>query len=279
MKKLLYKMIAPMMGIVRMLLGQSNFDLMLSSFVQDYTPVVSAATKHGPIRFFCSGRLPHYRAATLLQKEPETIRWLESFDEGDVMWDIGANVGVYTLYAANRGIQVVSFEPSASNFALLNKNLELNKLDDRVSAYCVAMHSATELNHFNLGSTEIGDAFNSFGNCLDWEGNPYSPTFRQAMVGFRADDFMEQFDVVLPNHIKIDVDGNEDQIVAGAGNLFASPNVKSVLVELDVRREDYCEGVFQALRDAGLSNIVKEPRPEGGDGTFDHVFNFVARRA
>ena len=40
-----------------------------------------------------------WRADTVLTKELDTIGWIDEFDEGSVFWDIGANVGVYSLYA------------------------------------------------------------------------------------------------------------------------------------------------------------------------------------
>src|SRR5215212_5841050 len=51
------------------------------------------------IRFFAPTPLLRMRAQTLLSKEPETIEWLNGLDIDDVLWDIGANVGTFTLYA------------------------------------------------------------------------------------------------------------------------------------------------------------------------------------
>ena len=62
-----------------------------------------------------------------------------TFSEGDVFWDIGANVGAYSLIAARvTKATVLAFEPSAQTFSLLVKNVELNngyiiaELDDDV---------------------------------------------------------------------------------------------------------------------------------------------------
>src|SRR6516225_6500482 len=57
-------------------------------------------TKRGRVVFYCLGDLALWRARTLLAKEPETIEWIDSFRAGDVFWDVGANVGLYSLYAA-----------------------------------------------------------------------------------------------------------------------------------------------------------------------------------
>ena len=51
-------------------------------------------------KFYGSSRHAVWRYKTLFLKEPETIEWLRALGPDDVLWDIGANVGVYSLYAA-----------------------------------------------------------------------------------------------------------------------------------------------------------------------------------
>ena len=86
-------------------------------------------TQNGKLVFYCLGDLALWRARTLFSKEPETIEWIDGFKDGDVFWDVGANIGVYSLYASiGRRIEVLAFEPSASNYLLLNRNIEYNHL-------------------------------------------------------------------------------------------------------------------------------------------------------
>ena len=68
-----------------------------------------------------------FRARTLISKEPETISWLRGFKKGSVFYDVGANVGVYTLFASLISqVKTYSFEPSSSNFVTLVKNINVN---------------------------------------------------------------------------------------------------------------------------------------------------------
>lgn len=79
--------------------------------------LVTARTDYGEIKFYCPNNLSLWRAETLLTKEPETIEWINSFGEGCVFWDIGANVGIYSMYAALKTkANVLAFEPAASNY-------------------------------------------------------------------------------------------------------------------------------------------------------------------
>ena len=75
-----------------------------------------------------------FRMSTIEDKEPETIDWIDSFEEGACFYDIGANVGVFTLYAAkSKKCQVFSFEPSVFNLESLVRNININYLDKQVT--------------------------------------------------------------------------------------------------------------------------------------------------
>ncbi len=67
-------------------------------------------------------RSTHDTKSLLDDGEPETIRWLDRVPEGEVLWDIGAKVGVYTIYGAvKRKLRVLAFEPGAASLATLTK--------------------------------------------------------------------------------------------------------------------------------------------------------------
>src|SRR5665811_148010 len=107
--------------------------------IENIMPVARVRTDHGRIKFLCPGVVPYWRAKTLLTKEPDTIRWIDSFQLGTTLWDIGANVGVFSLYAATRSLRVLAFEPAPANYYLLVKNTEINQLSDRISAIPLAL--------------------------------------------------------------------------------------------------------------------------------------------
>ena len=66
----------------------------------------------------------NYRIGTFSTKEPETLEWIDEIPQGSVLWDIGANIGLYTCYAAKaRGCRVFAFEPSVFNLELLARSL------------------------------------------------------------------------------------------------------------------------------------------------------------
>ncbi len=188
-------------------------------------------TRCGVLKFYCPSGKSVKRAANFFRQEPQIVEWLDStMQPGDVIWDIGANIGVYALYAAFRtDITVLAFEPSAQTFAVLVKNIEINELGERVHAYCVALDKSTQPGTFHLSHTAPGHAMHAFGAPENVHG-VFQPEFSYSMLAFSVDDFCRIFKVREPDHIKLDVDGNEADILKGAEETLKG--VRSVLVEM-----------------------------------------------
>ena len=276
MKRVLMQLVTRVIKAGIQLFGASRAPEISYRLAEELIPTVGQKCDIGTIYFFCPGRLSLYRAQTLLTKEPETIEWINGFASGDVLWDIGACVGVYSLYSALRDIKVVSFEPSSVNYYLLNKNIEINKMSKRISAYCIAFNDKTEIDSFYMSSTEGGSASHSFGQAVDWEGKEFVPTFIQGMIGISIDDFVSLFSPPFPNHIKIDVDGIEEKIVKGAVNTFADLRLKSLLVEIDNEKES--KDIIKLIEGLGIKFCEKRHSPRYDNSKYSGVYNYIFRR-
>jgi FkbM family methyltransferase len=238
----------------------------LARATAELVPILETNTKHGSINFFCPSELTLWRARSLLEKEPETIKWIESQKQNDIMWDIGANIGSYSLYAAKRGLTVVAFEPSPGNFHVLHENIKINSFENQIFAYCIALSGATKLDFLYMTDAGLGSALSSFGEAIDWQGNQFQAVSKKASLGLRIDDFIEYFNPPFPNFIKIDVDGIEDRVLTGALRTLRDTRVRSVLVELDIARQDYVQSVVKLMSDSGLSMRKIDP------GQYNHIF-------
>ena len=168
----------------------------------------------GSLLFTTPTPLLQARAKSTMTKEPDTIRWIDEFEPSDVFWDIGANVGVFGLYAARQR----AFEPSADNYTVLCRNIEINAFEDQVIPYCVALAGGTKLGVLNSPSREMGASLHQFGQRGEasryWDGG--NTTSAQGVIGFSIDDFIGQFRPTFPTQLKIDVDGLEWPILQGA---------------------------------------------------------------
>ena len=166
-------------------------------------------------------------------KEPETVQWIErELKKKDVFYDIGANVGAYSLVAnaVASGCRVYAYEPSFATFAALCRNIRLNSCADRVIPLPLALSDHTGLVPFNYYSIAVGAALHTSGDAIDYKGEPFDPEFAIPTMTYRLVDLIAEFKLLEPTHIKIDVDGNELLVLRGAGKSLES--VRSILVEI-----------------------------------------------
>jgi FkbM family methyltransferase len=188
-------------------------------------------------RFSAANPLLLWRAQTLFTKEPETTEWISKFLPTDIFFDVGANIGVYTLFAARRCRQVFAFEPEASNYKVLNQNIRLNLLGDRVLAFPFAIAETMRLNSLRLHSTDPGAALHVFGRNIDFKSDRFEPVFEQGAVAITLDQLVFDLGLPVPTQIKIDVDGLEAEILQGAPRVLAHRELRGLLLEINESQE------------------------------------------
>jgi FkbM family methyltransferase len=209
-----------------------------------------------------------WRAETYTTKEPDTLAWIDSaFREGDVIYDVGANIGQYSLYAAKklRGhCTVLAFEPEALNYAKLNRNIVLNGLTGVVVPYCLAVTERTELGRFYSQNFAPGAALHAWARPVTQGERAFVAQNQQGMVAMSLDDLTGRFGLPFPNHIKLDVDGIEADIIRAAGSTLADPRLRTALVEVYIF-ERIAEEVEEAFAAHGfeLSNAAHLDRTPG----------------
>lgn len=200
------------------------------------------------LRYAMSSPTSHWRAGTLFTKEPGTLEWLQSFKPDDVLVDIGANVGMYSLYAAVvAGARVFAFEPESQNYAELMRSILLNAAHHKVTAFCVAIgDKPLDVSRLYLSRFSTGMSFHDFGEASrDYDAQS---RFQQGCIGFSLDYLVSEGHVPAPTHIKIDVDGHENKVLAGMRQTLASGKVKTLLLECDPTLPGTKENVDSLLR-------------------------------
>jgi len=220
-----------------------------------------------------------WRAESLLQKEPCTIEWIASFVRGEVLADVGANVGMYTIWAAKtRGVKVFAFEPEAQNYALLNRNIIMNALNGQVKAYCLALSDLPGYSELHLSDLRPGGSCHSLGEQVDFKHDPMTPAYSQGCVAARLDDLVAQGIMPAPDHIKIDVDGFEPKVIAGARRTIENAKVRSLLIETNQNLADHIQMVKE-LESLGFRyDVAQVAAAERKSGAFKGVAEYVFRR-
>lgn len=211
-------------------------------------PIASVHTARGDLRFWCASYWSAKRALGFQKQEPETLAWIDNhIQAGDHLWDVGANVGAYSLYAClNKGVTVTSFEPVASTFAILVRNVDLNGMGERIVPLCLALSDSTGMTPLYLSDAEAGSSMHALGAPSNVQGE-FSAVGIQQTLTMRADQLASQLNLAPPHHVKIDVDGHELQVLRGMGELL--DGVGTVWIELEeqahnAREQDEIEALL-----------------------------------
>ena len=215
--------------------GRWHGPRMLAELAARSSPVYRLKTSAGSLAFRCSSAEAVKAAARFAYDEPETVWWIDNLVQpGDCVWDVGANVGLYALYAGLRvgaGGAVIAFEPAADNYAALCRNLALNPMPATVQAYCAALSDETRAATLHMTSQDAGRAAHVFGRAEEAASSEARP-HAQSALGFTADGFVAEFGARAPDHVKIDVDSIEERIIRGGAGLFA--RARTMIVELNI---------------------------------------------
>ena len=219
-------------------------------------------TPRGPLSFVLLGRTAAGRAMNLLTKQPATIAWIDSFLPNSVFWDVGANVGAYTLYAGLRGdVNVVAFEPAGINYFLLAANCEANRLNDRVDCLLLGLGRQQAIAQLEVSQFEPAKSF-SFNPKQGAQNRS-----RQAALVLPMDQLIDDFGLACPNYIKIDAPGMAEAIIAGGTRMLRRPDVREVHLEV---REDTNDGqrIVETLKGYGFVVAGRHAHGRTADLTF-----------
>ena len=209
------------------------------------------------LEFAVPNGLNRYRAATFATKEPETLEWIDRMSEKSVVWDIGANVGLYSCYAAKaRGCRVFAFEPSVFNLEVLARNIVLNQLTDQITIVPLPLSDGLAFNKLNMTSTSWGGSLSTFGQSYGHDGATLSKVFEFSTIGLSMVDAVSLLDVPRPDYIKMDVDGIEHLILKGGLPILRGIREASIEINDDFRTQ--ATEAKRWLEEAGLS--FKEKR-------------------
>ena len=114
-----------------------------------------------------------------------------------------------------------------------------------VNAYCLAMSDFAGLSQLHLSRFMAGGSCHSLGEQVDFKHDPMRPAYSQGCVSARLDDLVASGAVPEPDHIKIDVDGFEPKVIAGARRTNRGKKLRSLLIEINQNLADHREMVAE----------------------------------
>lgn len=192
-----------------------------------------------------------FRVETFSTKEPETLEWIDKIPKGSILWDVGANVGLYSVYAAKkRNCRVWAFEPSVFNLELLARGVFLNDVTEKVCIVPFALSNKLESSELHMTTTEWGGACSTFGKDYGYDGKKLNEIFKFRTVGMTMVDAVEKMAIPQPDYIKMDVDGIEHLILKAGAEVLRE--VKGILVEVNDDFKELSDECQVVLSDAGM---------------------------
>ena len=232
------------------------------------------------IYFFTPNKITEWRINTFFEKEPETLEWINNFEDKNkiIFWDVGGNIGLYSIYAALRysNIEIFTFEPSTSNLRVLSRNISLNQLNDKITICQFPLSNKN--NSFLMmkeSRFEEGSAMNSFGENYDYDGNIFFSKHQYKIYGTSINYLLDNNILQVPNYIKIDVDGIEHLILQGGNKYLNNTIIKSISIELNENFSEQFTEVNQILKDNKFIFLHKK-RAESFYGIkFNKIFNYI----
>jgi len=205
------------------------------------------------INFFVPNQITSWRVDTYFTKEPETLEWIDSFEskENLIFWDIGANIGLYSIYNSlkNPNSTTIAFEPSSSNLRVLTRNISINNFEKNIKVVPIPLTNKENIfQEMKEGHFVEGGALNSFGQKFDFEGKEFKPTMKYKLLGTTMNYFIENSILEIPDYIKIDVDGIEHLILEGGDKFLNNEKVKSLSIEINENFKEQYEKVLNLMK-------------------------------
>ena len=233
------------------------------------------------VKFFIPNKTTEWRVNTFYSKEPETLEWINNFDKKSkiIFWDIGGNIGLYSIYAAlkHSNIEVIVFEPSTSNLRVLSRNIFLNKLHNKIKICQFPLTNKENcFQLMNESGFEDGGALNSYGENLDYKGEKFTSDQQYRIYGTSINYILDKNILEIQNYIKIDVDGIEHFILEGGNKYLKHPSIKSFSIELNENFLEQFHSVNQIMKKNDY--IFKHKKRSdclNAAGNFNKTFNYV----
>lgn len=220
-----------------------------------------------------------FRKNSFSNKEPEMLEWIEEFGGDGAFFDIGANVGIYSIYYAKlMSGNVYSFEPSVFNLKQLAKNISINKLSKKISIIPNPLSDNVGFAPFINSNIFEGGALNSFGVSYGFDGNDVENVVEYSLLGFSLDQMFElKILTELPTCIKVDVDGIEHLILAGSKKILSNETCKSVFIEVNDNFKEQSDSVKRYLTSSGF-NLREKRRSEYLSNSADEEFGNMSNQ-
>ncbi len=277
---IIYRLLKIIDNILRFFTNRS-FLIYFKDFIENnaYKKINILNTKTS---FFIPNRLVEWRVDTFFTKEPETLEWIDGFEKKDnlIFWDIGANIGLYSIYNVikNKNSVSISFEPSSSNLRVLTRNVSINKLENNIKVFPLPLtNKDNQFQIMNESDFIEGGSLNSFGEKFNFEGKIFENKMNYQILGTSINYLIENNTLEIPDYIKIDVDGIEHFILEGASKYLENKKIKSLSIEINENFKEQYIKVMEIMKKSNFKVLHKKHNKDliPAESKYSKIFNYI----
>ena len=240
---------------------------------------IDVAVRGTTIRFAVSNPRLRVWAERFEEIEPELLDLIDQMPVNAVFFDLGASIGLFSLYAAlRRRAHVYAFEPEAQNYATLELNHFLNRhsLGEPLHSFNVAIGESAGVGRIHTKVYGAGEHVKILDQAVTQDTKEtFEPVHIQTVLKMPLDRLIGEFHLPQPAVMKIDVDGSEGAVLAGALRTIGNPVLNTIFIELAGRTQTE-EANF--LVQNGFHLAAKTPVVRLRGGVYPDLFNCTFRR-
>ncbi|MGZ5007868.1 MAG: FkbM family methyltransferase [Methylobacter sp.] len=220
------------------------------------------------IDWLCLSRRLLWMASGHEHIEPELLDWIDRIPAGEVLYDVGASNGIFSLYAAACGLRVIALEPDPLNYFLLAYNNYLNSGSALEGCYNLAISKAMAVGNMHIKHMELGGHEKILDKPRDVFGAEFKPAHSHSVLTCRLDDLSETIGLPWPRYLKIDVDGSEAEVLEGATSCLKQ--VESIFIELT---EEFIGSPAYSVFESNGFILQHKYQVQNYAGLFNCIFN------
>lgn len=212
------------------------------------------------LEFYCRNNKDDFKVMT---HHEDVILQRFKPNEGDVVVDVGAHIGLYTIIASKHAKEqgkIVSIEADPDNFEVLSRNISLNGLSNVIALNCAA-YSKKEKVKLYLSGKEKG--FTKYNTLMSGRsGSQFVEVEANTVDYLLQSNGIKQEGV---NWIKIDVEGAEYEVLKGSTNILSQSKDISLLVEIHNlgNGENMYDTIVHFLNDYNFRNDFEKTYESG----------------
>lgn len=225
-----------------------------------------------PIRFQATSRRILWQSFGQEYIEADLLDFIDEIPKGGIFYDVGASIGLFSIYAAMRGVQTFCFEPEIANFNLLNTNSFLNWQDGllNIQNFNVALSNENGIGNLYIRKFEEAAHEKIMGRPLARTGSEeFKSEYIQKVIKYKLDDFLSFAKIPNPEYLKIDVDGAEHEVLEGAQTTLKNSILKKIFIEINEKDEDSLD-LLKHLSALGFESESKK-RVQNYFGEYNYI--------